>query len=251
MRRPVLERLSLRFQNQDDLCQQLAQLALGVAVPGPFGQFQHGKREGGNRRSEAPFNAMTIIILVAGAYISTNVDNLLLLVGWMLGRRESTLQILAGHGLAALAVLLAAFLLGLSAAALPTSYIGYLGVVPIVLGISMLLQKIRGRTQVPIDSPPQVLSVFAVATTLFANSADTMLVFSPLLADSEVATDYVILAAYPVMAAVWFLLALFFSRHAAHLRGLSVAAEWLAPVIMIIVGFYILDNTVTDVVLGS
>lgn len=202
-------------------------------------------------RSEAPFNAMTIIILVAGAYISTNVDNLLLLVGWMLGRRESMLQILAGHGLAAIAVMLAAFVLGLSAAALPTHYIGYLGVVPIVLGMSMLLKKIRGRMQVPIDATPQALSVFAVTTTLFANSTDTMLVFSPLFADSEVATDYVILAAYPVMAAVWFLLALFFSRHAARLRGLSAAAEWLAPLIMIIVGLYILDNTVTDVVLGS
>ena len=194
---------------------------------------------------------MTIVILVAGAYISTNVDNLLLLVGWMLGRRASTLQIFAGHGLAAIAVLLAAFLLGLSAAALPTDYIGYLGVVPIVLGMNMLLRKIRGRTQLRVDATPQTLSVFAVATTLFANSADTMLVFSPLLADSEVATDYLIVAAYPVMAAVWFVLALFFSRHAARLRGLSAAAEWLAPLIMITVGLYILDNTITDVVLGS
>jgi hypothetical protein len=42
-----LESLPLRFQNRDDLGQEFAQFALGVATLGPFGQFHHGQREGG------------------------------------------------------------------------------------------------------------------------------------------------------------------------------------------------------------
>jgi len=194
---------------------------------------------------------MTIIILVAGTYVATNFDNFLLLVGWMLGRRESAGQILAGYGLATIAILLASWLLGLSAGVLPLNYVGYLGFVPILLGVKMLVQQVRGRADARVGTIAQELSSLAIATTLFTNSADTMLVFSPLLADSETGTDYVIILAFIAVATIWFLLARFFSRHAARLQGISVIAQWLAPLIMIVVGLYILDNTVTDVVAGS
>lgn len=193
---------------------------------------------------------MTIIILVASTYVATNVDNLLLLVGWMLGRQESAGRILAGYSLAAIAILLASWSLGLSAGMIPTSYVGYLGLIPIFLGVSLLVQQVRGRKDASTSMNPQKLSLFAVATTLFANSADTMLVFSPLLADSETGTDYVIMSAYLAVALIWYLVALYFSRHAARLQGVSVAAQWLAPLMMIVVGCYILDNTVTDVIAG-
>jgi len=194
---------------------------------------------------------MTIIILVAGTYVATNFDNFLLLVGWMLGRRESAGQILVGYALATIAVLLASWLLGLSAGVLPLNYVGYLGLVPILLGVKMLVQQIRGRAETLVGTIAQDLSFLAVATTLFTNSADTMLVFSPLLADSETGTDHVIILAYIAVATIWFLLAHFLSRHAARLHGISVVAQWFAPLIMIVVGFYILDNTITDVVPGS
>ena len=194
---------------------------------------------------------MTIIFLVAGTYIATNVDNLLLLVAWMLGRHGSTGRILAGYWIATIAILLASWALGLSANVIPIHYVGYLGLVPITLGVTTLIRQFRGREDVPVGLAPEKCSVFAITTTLFANSADTMLVFSPLLADSETGTDYMIVVGYIAMATIWFLLALFFSRHAARLQPVSVAARWLAPLIMIVIGFYILDNTLTDVVPGS
>lgn len=194
---------------------------------------------------------MTIIFLVAGTYIATNVDNLLLLVSWMLGCHGSTRRILAGYCVAAIAILLVSWALGLSANVIPIHYVGYLGLVPITLGVTTLIRQFRGREDSPVGPAPEKFSVLAITMTLFANSADTMLVFSPLLADSETGTDYMIVVAYIAMAVTWFLLALFFSRHAARLQSVSVAARWLAPLIMMVIGFYILDNTLTDVVAGS
>jgi cadmium resistance protein CadD (predicted permease) len=194
---------------------------------------------------------MTIIFLVAGTYIATNVDNLLLLVGWMLGRHGSTGRILAGYWIATIAILLASWALGLSANVIPIHYVGYLGLAPIMLGVRALIRQFRGREDAPAGPIPEKFSVLAITTTLFANSADTMLVFSPLLADSETGTDYMIVVGYVATATIWFLLALFFSRHAARLQPVSVAARWLAPLIMIVIGFYILNNTLTDVVPGS
>lgn len=192
-----------------------------------------------------------MIFLIAGTYIATNVDNLLLLVSWMLGRHGSTGRILAGYWIATIAILLASWALGLSANVIPIYYIGYLGLVPIMLGVSILLRRFRGREDAQAGQIQERFSVLAITTTLFANSADTMLVFSPLLADSETGTDYIIVVGYIAMATIWFLLALFFSRHVARLQPVSVAAQWLAPLIMIAIGFYILDNTLTDVVAGS
>ena len=133
-------------------------------------------------------------------------------------------RILAGYWIAAIAILLASWALGLSANVMPIHYVGYLGLVPIMLGVKTLIGQFRGREDAPVGLVPEKFSVLAITTTLFANSTDTMLVFSPLLADSESGTDYMIIVGYIVMATIWFVLALFFSRHAARLQPVSVAA---------------------------
>ena len=193
---------------------------------------------------------MTILILVASSFFATNVDNLLLLVGWMLGGRTSMGRLAAAYAITVIAVLLASLALGLSANLIPIDYVGYLGLVPILLGVKMFADQLRHRSHGPSNATMQNFSVAAVATTLFANSVDTMLVFAPLLADSDAGTDRVIVAVYLVMALIWFLAARFFSQHAGRPRRVSTAAQWLTPLIMIAVGLYILDNTLTDVVPG-
>jgi cadmium resistance protein CadD (predicted permease) len=94
-------------------------------------------------------------------------------------------------------------------------------------------------------------SVAGIAATLFSNSVDTMLVFAPLLADSNARTDRMIVPAYLAMAVTWFLVAHLLSQRAARLQRVSTAAQWITPLIMIAIGIYILDNTITDVVPGS
>jgi cadmium resistance protein CadD (predicted permease) len=194
---------------------------------------------------------MTVLILVASSYFATNVDNLLLLVGWMLGGRVSMGRLLSGYAIAVGAVLVVSLTLGLSANVIPINYVGYLGLVPMLLGVKLLAEQLRYRGSTPKSETLGSFSVAAIAMTLFSNSVDTMLVFAPLLADSSTGTDRVIVAGYLVMAFFWFFAARFFSRRAARLRRVSTAAQWLTPLIMIAVGLYILDNTLTDVVPGT
>ena len=194
---------------------------------------------------------MTVLFLVASTYFATNVDNLLLLVGWMLGGRVSTGRLIAGYAIAVSAVLVVSLALGLSANVIPINYVGYLGLVPVLLGVKLLAEQFRNRDDVPKTTTMETFSVAAVATTLFSNSVDTMLVFAPLLADSSARSDRVIAAGYLVMAFFWFFAAQFLSQRAARLRRISTAAQWLTPLIMIAIGLYILDNTITDVVPGN
>ncbi len=56
---------------------------------------------------------------------------------------------------------------------------------------------------------------------------------------------------FVVMTFVWFGLARLLESHAARLTVLERYGHWVAPIVLILVGLYILDNTSTDVLLGE
>lgn len=190
---------------------------------------------------------LTIIALVAGSYAATNIDNLTILVSWMLAGKISFAGIARGYAMATIAVLALSIILGLSSNVMPVELIGYLGVIPIGLGIYTLIGQIRGGSQ-PTEADTGNGAALGIAATLTANSTDSIIIFSPLLADSQATIDLYIASAFVVVAAIWFWLAKVASQHAAKLNAVTKVAGWIAPFIMIFAGIYILMNTVTDVV---
>lgn len=196
-------------------------------------------------------SALTMIVLAAGAFAATNVDNLVLLVGWMLSGRVPRHHIFMGYALGMASLLVIAFGLGFSSNAIPVQYLGYLGIIPILSGVKMLFE-LRRKANVDVDQgPTPKASIFAISSTQLANGVDTILVFSPLLADSRGGIDYLIVGCFALMVAAWFGVARFLTLHASQLKGVTLAGKWLAPLVMILVGLYILDNTVTDLVVGD
>jgi len=196
--------------------------------------------------------ALTMIVLVAGTFAATNVDNLVLLVGWMLSGRVPRRHIFSGYAVGMALLLAVTIGLGFSSNLMPVQYLGYLGVIPVLLGVKMLFNLWR-KTNSDLDdfqAPSPKSSIVAIASTQLANGVDTILVFSPLLADSSGDIDYVIVNSFTVMVAVWFGVACFLALHASRLKYVTLAGQWIAPVVMIIVGIYILDNTATDLVAG-
>jgi len=192
-------------------------------------------------------NDLTVFALAAGSYVATNVDNLALIVSWMLAGSMSGSRLFAGYAIGSVVILLASVVLGLSSAIIPVQWVGYLGAVPILLGLYTLgglLRSGNGQNR----TMPGNAAIAGIATTLVANSVDTMVVFAPLLADSRSEIDYVIVGGFIVVAALWFRVASLLSHHAARLEVITRLAGWLAPFIMISVGIYILVDTATDVV---
>ena len=192
-------------------------------------------------------NELTIIALVAGSYAATNMDNLTILVSWMLAGKIPAAGIAGGYAIATGAVLAISTLMGLSANLIPVELIGLLGVFPIGLGIYSLIRQIRGGNDQP-GADTGNGAALGVGATLTANSVDSIIVFSPMLADSRSVIDLYIASAFVVVAVAWFWMARIACRHAARLDNVTKIAGWIAPFIMIYVGVYILMNTATDVV---
>jgi cadmium resistance protein CadD (predicted permease) len=162
-------------------------------------------------------------------------------------------MILAGYLLGMLALLIVACAFGLGAKLLPDRHIGYLGVIPIALGLRGFYELFRARSGTEGTSVPRAdhAIVLSIATTQLANGIDTVLVFGPLLADSELGVDLVMIGGFLVMVLIWFQLARFLGTHASRIEIIERYSHWISPIVLILIGFYILDNTATDMLPGE
>ena len=158
------------------------------------------------------FETLTAFGLIAASFAATNFDNLALLTSWLLAARGRSRPILIGHLLGMFVLLALSSGFGLAASLVPIEWIGFLGVIPIALGL-MELKQLYGlsRTGSGIEAtgvPQGGLGLpLSIAMTQVANGVDTILVFGPLCADSKMTIDFVILVGFLVMTFLWFGLA--------------------------------------------
>ena len=125
------------------------------------------------------------------AYVATNLDNLLILAGLALSQRDFA-PLARGFLLANFVVVMVAALFMAVSYVVPVELLGYLGIVPIALGVRLLLQR-------PGSSPESDVSALesgSVAMILLGNSVDTIATIGPLFAESEFRASLFIAAGF-------------------------------------------------------
>ncbi|WP_170393990.1 cadmium resistance transporter [Ruegeria arenilitoris] len=180
------------------------------------------------------------------AQILTNLDNLaaLLALSLVSGAKRAVFGFLLAQGV----VISAALLLALGVEDVVPHWAGYLGLIPLSLGILALIRQRRGtesETHANLDAGASVIMV----TLLFISlSMDTFAVLAPLLADSAPTfrTAGVIGA---VLAALGLATVALLGAKAPFMSGtLARRLERLVPYVMICAGLYILSNSWTDAI---
>ena len=185
---------------------------------------------------------VTALVLVPIAYAATNVDNLLIMAA--LAGTTKRGQLIAGFLAASTGVLLVASLATFIEGIVPNEVLGYLGFVPLSIGLYLLL-----FTNTQAESPASRATTWpAVAGLLFANSGDTIFAMGPLFAESGHDARLGLAAGFAMIATVWLLLILNVSQRVARSTLLSRLGPRLAPWMMILVGLYILSDSATDLV---
>ncbi len=196
--------------------------------------------------------ASIIVAITAAAFIGTNLDNLILLVTFHSRFRHQSHTVTAGYMSGMLLVSLIFYTIGKGGDFIPVNYLGWFGFIPMTLGIVGLIQLFRphttdSATQLVTDQQKKTL-FFAVLMTQLSNGADTIITFSVLLADSTNTFDYIIVPAFLAMALLFSTLARYALRHQGLSRLLDRFGRYLTPFILIMVGWYILSDTATDLV---
>ncbi|MCV2886716.1 hypothetical protein [Ruegeria aquimaris] len=179
------------------------------------------------------------------AQILTNLDNLALLLTLVVatGSRAAV----GGYLLAQVVVLSAALAVTLGVSSLPLTWTGYLGLVPLALGLRGIVAQRRGQLEAE-QRVPMRRGLVATAVLFLSLSLDSFSVLAPLLADSAPAFRRAGLAGAAFAALT---LGVGGLAAAGLRRGLgrwAARLEALAPWVMLGAGLYVLSNSGTDLV---
>ena len=188
------------------------------------------------------------VAVASGAFIATNLDNLVLLVA-LFGRfSDRSRDIVIGYLAGALVILAITFVVGKIAGNVPVNYLGLLGVFPILIGLIELGRLFRSGGNVHAASTPGRGSTafIAVLLTQLSNSVDTIVTFSVLFSDADDRGDRLVLVTFAGMAVLWVALARKALRHAWVSRPIQRYGRYITPFILIAVGVFVLSNTALD-----
>ena len=176
------------------------------------------------------------------AMISTNLDNLAVLLGLILIIEQR--RAIAGFAVAQAMVLSLAMIvaIGLDQSGIP-EWIGYLGVIPLVFGLRGIWQQYRGDAGEDISAKGAVSSVVTLFLSL---SVDSFAVMTPLLADSTPSFRLAALLGAAVAAFLLVAVAAWGAPRAKSLGPQVARLDRIAPYVMVCVGLYILFNSPTD-----
>ena len=182
----------------------------------------------------------TTVFTSVVAYISTNIDDIFIIMILLAqANRTTKYQLVAGHflgvGLITLLSLLGAF--GLQN--LPLKYVGFLGLVPIGLGIKACFDR-DDTDETPVTKNIGFLSM---AMITLGNGADNIGVYIPLFTGFSTTERIGAAIAFTVMTAVW----LWFANALAEFPKIKAIIikykAFLIPAVFIALGvFIILDS---------
>jgi cadmium resistance protein CadD (predicted permease) len=181
-------------------------------------------------------NLFSLALLSTGAFISTNIDDLFLLVGFFSDRSFPRAHVFAGQILGMAAIVAISLATAWAALAISPAHIGLLGVAPIVIGIGKLLRLGKADE----EEQPAAVGILQVATITIVNGGDNIAAYTPIFATQgfrELSATLVIFAALTLL---WCFAALGLVRHTALGKPLRRYGHVLLPFILIGLGGLIL-----------
>jgi cadmium resistance protein CadD (predicted permease) len=187
---------------------------------------------------------ISIALVAAGLFATTNVDDLFLLVGFFSDKDLAPWQVVLGQIIGVGALIAISLSAALAALAFSPSYVGLLGFAPIILGaLKIRALLVEGRAaHSPVEQRGRLTNGGApgVALVTIASGADNIGVYTPFLAAQTLTQITVIVFVFILLTAIWCFTARWLVAHRAIGTFLRSAAPIVLPVVLIVLGVTIL-----------
>ncbi len=190
---------------------------------------------------------VTLLGLAVVLFLSTNVDDLVVLIAFFANSRFRARDIVAGQyaGLAVLFIVSAAG--ALLSLVIPKAYLGLLGIFPILVGIRKLMELRHDRAEA---APAKTLgattgsygNIASVALVTVANGGDNIGVYMPSFAVHSASQIAIIALVFIVMTALLCMLAHWMVSHPRFGAPLRRYGHIFAPLVLIGLGILIIHN---------
>jgi cadmium resistance protein CadD (predicted permease) len=181
-------------------------------------------------------NFLSLALLSTGAFVSTNIEDLFLLVGFFSDRSFSRVHIFAGQILGMAAIVAISLAAAWAALAISPGRVGLLGLAPVVIGVGKLLR--RGKSDE--EGHATAVGILQVATVTVVNGGDNIAAYTPIFATQGPREISATLAIFAILSLVWCFAALGLVRHPALGKPLHRYGHVLLPFILIGLGGLIL-----------
>lgn len=194
-------------------------------------------------------DAVELIGIAVVLFVSTNVDDVFVLLGFFSDPKFRPRQVVAGQYAGILALFSVSIVASLLSLVVSPAYIGLLGVAPIFLGLKKLWELRRGVDVV--DDPEQHRAgaapgnVAMVAAVTIANGGDNISIYTPLFATRTGPDIAVIGLVFATMTALWLLLAFRLTSHPMLGTPIRRYGHWIVPTVLIGLGVLILSEAGT------
>ena len=178
-------------------------------------------------------------------FVSTNVDDLAVLIGFFAHPQFRARDVVAGQyaGLTILFVLSAAG--ALLSLVIPNTYLGLLGIFPILIGIRKLVALRHETVEAGLRGTGRYGNIAGVALGTIANGGDNSGVYMPSFAVHSFGQIAIIALVFVAMTATWCLLAHWMVNHPRLGAPLRHYGHIFAPIVLIGLGILILHHAGT------
>lgn len=179
----------------------------------------------------------------------TNIDDLIVLAlffGQAAGYRGGAVRVTLGQYLGFSAILVASVVGALGAALLPGTFVPYLGLLPLLLGLRAAWEvwRERGDESQESEGLPKSNSgggvLLTVAGVTFANGADNIGVYVPVFANANATEVLAYCGVFLVMVGIWCALGHFLATRPVIAKALARWGHLLYPAVLIGLGVFIL-----------
>ena len=186
-------------------------------------------------------HSLSLISIGIVAFASTNVDDLVMLIALFIDRSYRPSHIVIGQFAGMLGLIALSLAGSLLALIVPTAYIGFVGCVPIAIGLCRFW---RGRGTTEPDRPVRGTSSVAAATLVtLANGGDNLSLYIPLFSIHRGGETLGLVAIFLVLTGLWCVAGFALARP--RFLGWEIAkwGEAILPYVMIAIGIYIFVKT--------
>ena len=189
-------------------------------------------------------NLLTAIITGVVAFIATNIDDIVILLVFFSQVDENfrPWHIVVGQYLG-FTILIIFSLPGLfGGLILPQSWIGLLGLIPIAIGISSLVNKETEQlADVSQEITPSFLipTIYTVAAITVANGSDNISIYIPLFSSTQLESFLIIIGLFFLLLAIWCYAAYQLTHQQKIANFLTKYGNYLVPFVLMSLGIVI------------
>ncbi|WP_022872434.1 cadmium resistance transporter [Nesterenkonia alba] len=178
-----------------------------------------------------------------GLFAATNIDDIVVLTVLFLASsrgKPRPWQIVAGQYLGFITLVMISVIAALGLTIVPDEWVGFLGLIPLGIGIWTLVRGLRRNGDDDDDDKITAVGLWGVAGITIANGADNIALYTPIFRTSTPADVAIMIVVFLVLVAVWCVAGRLIGTHKVVTETLERVEHWLVPVVFIGLGLFIL-----------